>query len=144
MPSDADAAALAGKRALVLEDEPVIGFAIEDMLEALGCAVAGIAHRVEDALSLLGTRRFDVAVLDVNVAGEPGYPVADALFALGVPFVFATGYGDAGRPDRFAAVPTLAKPYGIDGLGRALGEALRRAGAPPVAAPSPVRTGTDD
>ena len=114
---------LAGKRILVLEDEPVIGFAIEDMLETLGCEVAGIAFHIVDALALLDAQPFDLAVLDVNIHGASSYPVADLLAGRGVPFVFATGYGHMVRPERFAAVPTITKPYGIAELRQAL-EAL--------------------
>lgn len=114
---------LAGKRVLVLEDEPVIGFAIEDMLEALGCEATGVAFHVEDALALVDARTFDLAVLDVNIHGATSYPVADALADRGVRFLFATGYGNTVRPERFAAVPTITKPYGIAELRQAL-EAL--------------------
>ncbi len=114
---------LLGKRVLVLEDEPVIGFAIEDMLETLGCEVAGIAFYIDDALKLLDAHEFDLAVLDVNIHGASSYPVADALAGRGVPFVFATGYGHMVRPERFAAVPTITKPYGMAELRQAL-EAL--------------------
>jgi len=102
---------LAGKRLLVLEDEPVIGFAIEDMLEALGCRVTGLAYQTEAALELVALREFDAAVLDVNIAGGLSYAVADALAAKGVPYLFATGYGTDLHPKRHAHAPTVAKPY---------------------------------
>ena len=44
---------MAGKRVLIVEDEPVIGFALEDMLESLGWETIGVASRVQEALDLM-------------------------------------------------------------------------------------------
>jgi hypothetical protein len=72
-------------------------------------------------------------VLDVNLDGEMVYPVADAVLARGVPFVFVTGYSAEGIDRRFAQVPVLQKPIErqmlqsifVDG-GRRRGEAVGR------------------
>jgi CheY-like chemotaxis protein len=85
MGESARAAKLKGLRVLVVEDEALVAFQLEDMLAELGCAVIGPASRVGQALDLLGRERVDAAVLDVNVAGELVYPVADALTAQGPP-----------------------------------------------------------
>ena len=79
--------------------------------EALGYTVAGSAGSVEHALAKLDTADVDLAVVDVNLAGEPSFPVADALRARGVPFLFTTGYGQQGLPERFADAAVLAKPF---------------------------------
>ena len=111
-----------GKRLLVVEDEFVIALDLQNLLEAAGHEVVALAASVADALALLdgggdaepGRRRppiLDGAVLDVNLRGEPATPVADALAARGVPFVFVSGYGAAGRPPGHEAAPVLAKPY---------------------------------
>ena len=102
---------LDGRVALVLEDEPIIGFAIEDMLSSLGCAKVHVATRVDEARHLLESCRVDVAVLDVNIHGQRSYPIADMLTDLGVPFIFATGYGELEHPPRHRSVPTVTKPY---------------------------------
>ncbi len=109
-----------GKRILVVEDEVVIGFAIEDMLASLGCEVTGIAHQMKPALELVEMRQFDAAVLDVNISGELSFAIADALAAKGVPYIFATGYGDALHPKAHLSAPTLTKPFSIDDLADAL------------------------
>ena len=116
-----------GKRLLVVEDEFVIALDLQNLLEAAGHEVVALAASVADALALLdgdgrgdgggdaesGRRPplLDGAVLDVNLRGEPATPVADALAARGVPFVFVSGYGAAGRPPGHEAAPVLAKPY---------------------------------
>lgn len=103
---------LAGKKVLILEDEPIIGLALEDMVEQLGCTICGIAFRVPEALELARTAPCDVGILDVNIAGELSYPVAEILADRDVPVIFATGYGDRQHPVRFKSFPTLTKPYG--------------------------------
>ncbi|HEX6011198.1 MAG TPA: response regulator [Geminicoccaceae bacterium] len=83
---------LSGRRVLVVEDELIVAFLLEDMLAGLGCAVVGPAARVDQALALLDAEAIDAALLDVNLNGHKSYPVADALAARGVPFVFSTAY----------------------------------------------------
>lgn len=109
-----------GKRVLVVEDEGVVAMVLEDYLLELGYAVAGVAARLESGLRLAQDAGIDVAILDVNLAGRLSYPIAELLHDRGIPFLFATGYGTAGRPDEFRDIPTLAKPYGIGDLARAL------------------------
>jgi CheY-like chemotaxis protein len=106
-------------------------FLAEDMLTELGCAAVLHASRVKDALALLDNERPDVAMLDVNLAGEQAYPIAERLAAIDVPFVFATGYGSEGIPPDWASRPVVQKPFTLDMLGRAITAAL----APPRAKP---------
>ena len=65
---------------------------------------------VADAMAAIKREDFHAAVLDVNLDGEVVYPVADAVLARGVPFVFVTGYSADGIDRRFAQVPVLQKP----------------------------------
>lgn len=111
---------LESKRVLIVEDEPIIGLALEEILEAIGCQTAGIAVRVMQALDLLAEMPVDAAILDVNLHGEQSYPVADALADRGIPFIFATGYGDQEHPQRHKHAPTVTKPYSIAGIREAL------------------------
>jgi CheY-like chemotaxis protein len=111
-------------RILLVEDEALIALMLEDMVEGMGCAVTGVAPRVDLALSMAETGQFDVAILDVNVAGENIEPVAERLSARGIPFVFATGYGEAGVPLRFRDRPVVAKPLRSEQLEAAIQKAL--------------------
>ncbi len=99
-----------GNRLLLVEDEALTGMMMSDMLTELGFEVIGPFGRVADAMVAVGREDFQVAVLDVNLDGEMVYPVADAVLALGVPFVFVTGYSAEGIDRRFAQVPVLQKP----------------------------------
>jgi CheY-like chemotaxis protein len=109
---------LAGKRVLVLEDEPVVAMLVEDMLTDLGCIVVGPASGLDDALAMAEREELDLAVLDINLGRADSFPVAVVLEGRSVPFVFATGYGERATP--FPAAPVVAKPYRSDDLYRAL------------------------
>ena len=114
------------KRILVVEDELMICMLLEDMLGELGYTVTAEAARIEEALDAAKNADFDIAILDVNLNGQPISPVADALVARGMPFVFATGYGERGLPEPYRDRPTLKKPFQMDGLKQMLQIALDR------------------
>ena len=114
------------KRILVVEGELMIRMLLEDMLGELGYTVAAEAARIDEALEAAQTADFDIAILDVNLNGQPISPVADALVARGMPFVFATGYGERGLPEPYRDRPTLKKPFQMDGLKQMLQSALDR------------------
>jgi DNA-binding response OmpR family regulator len=120
---------LQGVRVLVVEDEAAISLLLEDMLLDFGCEVIGPAARLSAALDVVGRESIDLAILDVNVAGEPIYPVAEALAQQGVPFVFSTGYGSAGIKDVYRDRPVLQKPFAQHDLKQKLVLARRNATA---------------
>jgi CheY-like chemotaxis protein len=102
---------VAGLRILLVEDEALIAMMAEDMLESIGCAPVTVAPSVADALAALETGPFDVAMLDVNLNGERSMAVANRVRALGIPYIFTTGYGAGGVEPAHADAPVLAKPY---------------------------------
>ena len=95
---------------LLVEDEMCLAMMLQDLLEDAGYRVLKAA-RVAAALDLAEAEAIDAAILDVNVAGSEVFPVADQLRRRGVPFMFASGYGDRGVPGEFSAYPMLQKPY---------------------------------
>jgi hypothetical protein len=90
--------------------------------------VAATASRIGQALDMVAdpALAFDAAILDVNLGGDPIFPVAEALAARGAPFVFATGYGAGGLPESWRNRPTLQKPFNHQDVGRALAEAVAK------------------
>jgi DNA-binding response OmpR family regulator len=98
----------------------LVAMNIEDMIDALGHIAAGIAGRLDAALDMARQGSFDLAMLDVNLAGSPSFPVAAALRARNIPFLFATGYGVAGVEETYRDVPILQKPFRQEELGAAI------------------------
>jgi CheY-like chemotaxis protein len=118
---------LRGLRVFVAEDEFTVLLLVEDMLADLGCRLAGSASRVPEAMRAISKESIDVAVLDVNLAGEKVFPVAELLDERQVPIVFSTGYGVSGLEPRWRQRPVLQKPYGLEDLARALLLAVQEA-----------------
>lgn len=102
---------LSGRRVLVVEDEMLILMMIEDMLADLGCESVTAAATVDQAVALIGTDVFDLAMLDMNLNGSNSYAVADALVTRNVPFAFSTGYSGHGIRDGYSDRPVLRKPF---------------------------------
>jgi len=117
--------ALQGRRVLVIEDESLVAMLLETILEDMGCTVVGPESNIDDGLIAATTEAsLDAALLDVNVAGREVFPVAEALRARGVPFVFSTGYGEAGLPEHWRGNPTIQKPFTEGAIRDALMKAM--------------------
>jgi CheY-like chemotaxis protein len=116
---------LSGRRVLVIEDEMMVAMLLKDILADLGFTVVGSAARVEQALALIETAgALDAAVLDINLNGQLSYPVADALVARRVPFLFATGYGQDSVINGYQSFSLLQKPFRLSELADALAKLL--------------------
>jgi CheY-like chemotaxis protein len=107
-----------GTRVLIVEDEIIVALFMEDLLGEFGYEVAGVVSQLDDAMA--HAPDYDAAVLDVHLNGRSVFDFADTLAARGVPFVFATGYGERGIPDRHRARPVLQKPFQPDDLKQVL------------------------
>ena len=117
---------LRGARVLLVEDEALVAMLLEDMLSDHGCEIVATAPRVAEALAYVrdADLKIDLAILDLNLAGENTFPVAQALKDRGTPFVFATGYGAGGLPPEWRDRPTLQKPFTSTDVTAVLGQTL--------------------
>jgi two-component sensor histidine kinase len=114
---------LKGARVLIVEDAVLLALELETGLSDAGATVVGPAYELEEALALLD-QPIDAAVLDANLNGRSVTPVAELLQKRGVPFVFATGYGETGgAPGGFTA-PVIRKPYDVTQVAAAVAELL--------------------
>ena len=119
----ADPVNLSGARVLIVEDAALLAMELETGLSEAGAMVIGPAYELEEAMALLD-QPLDAAVLDANLNGLSVSPAADILAERGVPFVFATGYGDAGgAPSGFDA-PVIRKPYDVTQVTAAVADLL--------------------
>ncbi len=93
----------------------IIALETEELLVSLGATAVDMASSTREALRLIDAAPPDRALLDVNLGGETSIAVARRLFALGIPYAFATGYGDGFRipPDlaevRWSRSPTARR-----------------------------------
>jgi CheY-like chemotaxis protein len=86
--------------------------------------------KVETALKLIEQGGFDIAILDVNLNGDETYPLAEALAARAIPFVFASGYGADGLREKYRRIPSLRKPFQQCELEQILAAVLGRSPGP--------------
>lgn len=99
----------------------VIGLDIQDQLDELGCEVIGPIRRLAEAMALVATgEKLDGAILDINIAGDPCFPLAAELQRRNVPFVFLTGQRIGAVPDAFSRVPWIQKPFGTSDIRNAV------------------------
>jgi two-component SAPR family response regulator len=100
---------LTNLRILVAEDEYFIAMELGHVLGDAGATVIGPVACAADAAALLSPEP-DIALLDIKLAGESCFDLADILAAKRIPFVFVTGYDRHTIPARFASAPFVQKP----------------------------------
>lgn len=97
-------------RVLIAEDEFLVGSILEENLQDSGYEVVGVLDSLPSLEEAVRTLNFDLAILDVNLAGQMVYPVAEELRARGMPFILVTGYGARSLPDNLKDARILPKP----------------------------------
>ena len=107
---------LAGRRILLVEDEPLVALLLESIFEDEGCVTIGPYGDLKSALEAAQNAKVDAAVLDVNLAGKAVFPVADVLRKRGVPVVLLSGYGKTQLPDDRRHWPVCGKPFRTEEL----------------------------
>ena len=112
-------------RILIVEDDPIIAMMLEDAVRELRLDPIGPISSVAGALELLSAHDVSAAVLDCNLGDEYVWPVADRLEAIHIPFLFSTGYGRPGIPERFGSRSVLSKPFSMTTFTGALSFLLR-------------------
>ncbi|HLI66399.1 MAG TPA: HWE histidine kinase domain-containing protein [Caulobacteraceae bacterium] len=117
-----------GLRVLIVEDALLLALELESGLAEAGASVVGSAADVEEGLRMAALP-LDAAVLDANLNGESVLPVAEALRARRIPFVFATGYGDSKFTPQGFDAPLIKKPYDVTQVAAALAEITGRLAA---------------
>ena len=116
---------LKGERVLLVEDSLIIALDAEDIFERLGADHVSTASSVEAALDIIAAEPPTLAVLDINLGSSTSFAIADELLDLGIPFMFATGYGEQAQfPDQHRGRLVLQKPYTIENMARTLATLL--------------------
>lgn len=113
-------------RILIVEDEFLIAMDLEDILTTLGHAIAGVASRIDAAKNMAFECEMDFAILDLSLDGVSSIPVSDILRKRGIPFMFASGYGNSGLEGDYRDEVVVNKPFGLDEIAAGITEALRK------------------
>ena len=107
---------LSGQRVLLVEDRFHVAEEMRRIVQSLGGTVVGPVATADGALALIAVDAPDLALLDIDLDDHSVYPVAEALLARSVPFVFATGFEQWMVDARFRDIPIVAKPMTARGL----------------------------
>ncbi|MEE4209895.1 MAG: hypothetical protein V2I43_11570 [Parvularcula sp.] len=118
---EGDPALLNGHTVLLVEDEALVGMALQLDLESAGAQVIGPIPSLEEGLSAATDAPFAVAILDIDLRGKDVFPVADQLLARDIPFLFHTGHGRRTElTNGYPGVPVCKKPMNSQKLLRVL------------------------
>lgn len=116
---------LVGQDVLVVEDSLIIALDAEDIVGRLGAESVTPASTLEAALDSIESSTPSVAMLDINLGDRTSFAIADRLATLGVPFIFATGYGEQAQiPQDHRGRIIVQKPYTMENVARAMDELL--------------------
>jgi len=124
---------------LIVEDEPLLAMQMSRSLKEFGWSILGVAGSIDEANRLLADtsgKRPDAAILDVDLAGMPVFPLARSLRKLGIPFLFCTGYEDLEYVQEFASCRSIRKPATVLQIVRGLRDVVRTAQAGLTVQPS--------
>jgi DNA-binding response OmpR family regulator len=98
------------RNVLIVEDNALIAMEMMDHMESQGWTVVGPAGSLAEGLALAQAAVLDMAVLDVDLAGTPSWPIAHELQKRGIPFVFCTGYEILPPEGGLTGSPVFRKP----------------------------------
>jgi two-component sensor histidine kinase len=116
---------LAGRDVLLVEDSLIIALDAEDIIGRLGAETISTAATVDAALDSIENHRPSVAMLDINLGDRTSFAIASRLLDLGVPFLFATGYGEQAQlPMEHRGRIVVQKPYTLENVARAMDELI--------------------
>ena len=108
----------AGYKFLILEDENVQAWVLSEMLAELGGTVGKIAFSYDQGLAALTSESWDCAIVDINLNGEPVFPLIKIMEQADIPFVYCSAYVDAlieVYPEAASTV-RVSKPVAIEEL----------------------------
>jgi light-regulated signal transduction histidine kinase (bacteriophytochrome) len=120
---------LEGITVLLVEDNMLIALEAEEMLIDLGAKLVVSASTLKAAEGAISAHEFGFAMLDISIGRSRSFDFARRLGTTGMPYIFASGYGDqvALDSDHSASI-IIQKPYERDHLRRAIHLVMRDRG----------------
>jgi len=108
---------LAGLHIMIVEDMGLVAEELRVLLADLGCHIVGVVSRLDEVVKLAKTtERLDGVLLDLNLSGEPAYPVAEILHERGIPLIIMSGYSTGHIRDDCVSDAHLQKPFSPNDL----------------------------
>lgn len=124
--SGESASPLRGKTVMLVEDSLIIALDAEDILQRMGASRVVTASNVETAITAIEDEKPALVMLDINLGDQTSFPIADRLAELGIPFLFATGYGEQAQlPTDHRARAVLQKPYTMHNVAQVIPQLLK-------------------
>jgi CheY-like chemotaxis protein len=113
---------------ILAEDEPIIAFMLEDLVEELGYTIEATATSLGEVLKLADAPSDAcAAILDVDLGGQQVYPAAINFVARGIPVILVTGYAQPPYcPVSLLSVPIVTKPYKPNAIDSAIRQAIAK------------------
>jgi two-component system, response regulator PdtaR len=98
------------RRILIVEDEPLVAFENEMMLQDADYEIVATVDSYADAAAAIAAHEIDLVLTDLSLSGEgDGTDVARAAAAKDIPVLFVTGH--CTEEAKSLALGCLAKPY---------------------------------
>lgn len=113
-------APLRKRRVLVAEKDLAIGLDIRAAVEAADWLVLGPFATAWEAQDAVASDTPDFALLDVELADDRSFALAERLQQQGTPFAFVTGRDDLVRDYGFSGCIVIAKPFSHDAISAVL------------------------
>jgi DNA-binding response OmpR family regulator len=103
---------VSGLSILIVEDDALIALDCQQSLQDAGANHVDIAKTHAEVTRLLAVHSFDIAVIDIFLGAESGVPIALAMSAAGIPFIFCSGGSNVvDLPASLRRVLLVQKPY---------------------------------
>ncbi|MEZ5662429.1 MAG: response regulator [Burkholderiaceae bacterium] len=98
------------KKILIVEDEGIVAFNLQQRLKQMGYDVIGLAESGSEGLALVEQHRPDLVLMDIHIKGElDGIGLADIMHrAHALPIIYLTAYSE----DTTLARARQTRPYG--------------------------------
>lgn len=117
-------------RVLLIEDEPLVSFLLEDIVRELGYDVVAKAATRSEAEQVARTIDVDLALVDINLYGVASFAAAQMLQMRDIPFIFVTGSGSSEAPPSLRNIKVLKNPYTFLEVATAMSVLLHPDGCP--------------
>jgi two-component system, response regulator PdtaR len=99
-------------RILIVEDNVLLAFMVEECLVEAGHSVIGPVPSVTTALAAIKVAEPDLALIDINLEGEgSGIDLARKLSERAIPIFYATGQVEMARAVAAHAMGVIPKPF---------------------------------